>query len=101
MHEQGESVDSSGSSQARSAPESSRELADLLEERVRALVERSSRRGSDAQELERKLEARELQVAELSKELKAMSELRARVLKQVEGLIKQVRRLESKSGEQG
>ncbi len=101
MREQGESADSSGQSRTRSSPASSRDLVDLLEERVRALVERSSKRGPDSRELERKLRERDLRVAELTKELKMMAGLRAKVLNQVESLIKQVERLESKSGEPG
>ena len=99
MQPQGESADPGRPARQGSGQASSLELVDLLEERVRALVARSSGLGPNARDLERELEQRDLRVAKLTKELQSMAKLRAKVLKQVESLIKQLERLESKAGE--
>lgn len=101
MQDQGESVDPGGRAAQRSLPASSSELVDLLEERVRALAKRRAGGAGNARGLERKLKEQQLRVAELTKELQSMAKTRVKALKQVEGLIKQVARLEAKSEKRG
>ncbi len=101
MQDPRESLENGGGAAEHAHLDSSVDLVELLEERVRALVDRHSGKSQDTGGLRKKLKEQDLRIRELTRELQAMSKVRAKAAKQVELLIQKVTRLEAEAEKAG